>query len=94
MVGIISLMDAILGCPMEAVIARLPLTPQCKDALRGGNSSLGQLLRLAICCERGAWDEISAIAVERGLAEDMVWQRHREACLWSIAVLKQNNRTQ
>jgi EAL and modified HD-GYP domain-containing signal transduction protein len=89
MVGIISLMDAILGCPMEAVIARLPLTPQCKDALRGGNSSLGQLLRLAICCERGAWDEISAIAVERGLAEDMVWQRHREACLWSIAVLTQ-----
>ncbi len=94
MIGIISLMDAILDCPMEVVIARLPLTPECKDALRGGNNSLGKLLRLAICCERGAWDEISALAVERGLAEDTVWERHREACLWSIEVLKQNNRPQ
>jgi EAL and modified HD-GYP domain-containing signal transduction protein len=94
-VGIMSLMDAILDCPMEAVTARLPLAAPCKDALRGSDNSLGKLLRLAICCERGAWHEISAIAAECGLDEDIVWERHREACRWSGAVLKENRgRTQ
>jgi EAL and modified HD-GYP domain-containing signal transduction protein len=94
MVGIMSLMDAILDCSMEAVIARLPLTAQCKDALRGLDNGLGKLLRLSVCCERGAWQEISSIAAERGLPEDMVWERHREACHWSSEVLKENSRRQ
>lgn len=92
MVGIMSLMDAILDCPMEGVVARLPLTPLCKDALRGEENSLGKLLRLAICCERGAWEEISAIAGERELPEDTVWELHREACRWSSAILRENSK--
>ncbi len=74
MVGIMSLMDAILDCPMEVVIAQLPLSTECKEALLGADNSLGKLLRLAICCERGAWEEISSIAAESGLAEEMVWK--------------------
>ena len=73
MVGIMSLMDAILDCPMEVVTSQLPLTAECKEALRGGDNGLGKLLRLAICCERGAWEEISGIAAERGLPEDTIW---------------------
>ena len=92
MVGIMSLMDAILDCPMEAVITRLPLTSECKDALRGKDNALGKLLRLAICCERGEWEEITAISSERGLPEDAVWEGHREACRWSAEVLKKNSR--
>jgi EAL and modified HD-GYP domain-containing signal transduction protein len=92
MVGIMSLMDAILDCPMEAVIARLPLTEQCKDALRGRGNSLGKLLRLSICCERGEWEEISAISDERRLSEDTVWENYREACRWSAEVLKESSR--
>lgn len=94
MVGIMSLMDAILDCPMDVVIAQLPLTPQCKDALRGGDDSLGKLLRLAICCERGEWKEISAISGERELPEDTVWKLYREACRWSSEILKENSRQQ
>jgi EAL and modified HD-GYP domain-containing signal transduction protein len=94
MVGIMSLMDAILDCAMEAVIARLPLSAECKDALLCKDNALGKLLRLEICCERGAWDEISAIAEERGLPEDTVWDLHREAGLWSSRILKENNRQQ
>ncbi len=94
MVGIMSLMDAILDCPMEAVISQLPLTTRCKDALRGGNNSLGQLLRLAICCERGEWNGISAIASERELPEEKVWEFYREAERWSSEILKENSRQQ
>lgn len=94
MVGIMSLMDAILDCPMEAVIAQLPLTTQCKDALRGGNDSLGKLLRLAICCEQGVWQEIADIAGERKFPEEMLWELYREACRWSSEILKENSRKQ
>lgn len=93
-VGIMSLMDAILDRPMEVVIAQLPLTQQCKEALRCADNSFGKLLRLAICCERGAWEEIGANAVERNLAEDVVWDHYREACHWSGTVLQENKTTQ
>ena len=93
-VGILSLMDALLDRPMEMVISQLPLGPECKDALLGGANSLGELLRLAICCERGDWNEISSIICERGLSEDAVFQSHQEACLWSSEILRENHRKQ
>ncbi len=94
MMGLMSLMDAILDCRMEVVIAQLPLIPQCKDALLGGDNSLGKLLRIAICCERGAWEEISAIADEHELPEEKIWEIHREACCWSSEILKENTSRQ
>ena len=90
MVGIMSLMDAILDCPMGVVISQLPLTAECKDALGGGQNALGKLLHLAICCERGAWDKISTLAIELGLTEEVVLDLHLEACLWSRQILHEN----
>lgn len=91
MVGVVSLMDAILDRPMDTVIAQLPLTNACKDALRGGRDPLGRLLQLAIGCERGAWEKISASAVELKLPEEAIWDAFRDACLWSAEILHENN---
>jgi EAL and modified HD-GYP domain-containing signal transduction protein len=76
---------------MDVVIAQLPLTQKCKEALRGADNSLGKLLRLAISCERGAWEEISFNAAERGLPEDAIWDIYREACHWSGKILQENS---
>ncbi len=94
MVGIMSLMDAILDCPMEVVIARLPLTQQCKDALRGGDNSLGQIVAAGHLLRARRWQEIAAIAGERRFPEEMVWELYREACRWSSEILKENSRRQ
>jgi c-di-GMP-related signal transduction protein len=94
MVGIVSLMDALLDRSMEVVISQLPLTAECKDALRGGSDALGKLLQLAIHCEHGAWQEISKIAIECGLPEDKIWDAYREACRWSSDILRENNEKQ
>ena len=91
MVGIMSLMDALLDRPMELVLSQLPLTVECKDALRGGNHALGKLLQLAIHCEHGEWQKISNIATERGLPEDKIWDTYREACRWSSGILREND---
>jgi c-di-GMP-related signal transduction protein len=88
MVGIMSLMDAILDRPMEIVLSQLPLTPECKHALRGVDNPLGKVLQLAVCCERGAWNEIARIARSRALSQHSIWEAHREACQWSIETLR------
>jgi c-di-GMP-related signal transduction protein len=94
MAGIMSLIDAILDRPMDAVLSQLPLSAECKNALRGEGNGLGNLLRLAICCERGAWEEVSGIAASRGIPEQTVWDIHREACGWTNEVLQENRAVQ
>jgi EAL and modified HD-GYP domain-containing signal transduction protein len=94
MVGILSLMDALLDRPMGVVISQLPLSSDCKDALRGGDNSLGKLLRLAVCCERGTWEEISSIATERGLSEATILDIHQKARRWSSNILRDNRAPQ
>lgn len=94
MAGIMSLIDAILDRPMELVLSQLPLSAECKGALRGEDNNLGSMLRLAICCERGAWEEVSGIAATRGISEETVWDIHREACGWSSDVLQENRAVQ
>jgi c-di-GMP-related signal transduction protein len=94
MVGIMSPMDAILDRPMEMVISQLPLSAECKAALLGENNSLGKLLQLAICCERGAWQEISNIATQRGFPEAAILEIHQEARRWSSDILQENRALQ
>jgi len=94
MVGLMSLMDAILNCSMEVVTSQLPLSAECKEALHGRNNGLGTLLRLAVCCERGAWQEVSGIAAECGIPEDTIWNVYREARQWSSEILRENALTQ
>lgn len=91
MIGIMSLMDAILDHPMDTVISQLPLSTECKDALRGADNSLGKLLNLAICCERGAWDEVASIAATGRTSEQTIWDIYREACHWSYEILEENH---
>jgi EAL and modified HD-GYP domain-containing signal transduction protein len=92
MAGIMSLMDAILDRPMHAVIAQLPLTNSCKDALRGGSHALGKLLQLAVACERGAWEDVARGAAELGAPEEAVWEAYRDACGWSAEILRENSK--
>jgi len=91
MVGILSLMDAILDRPMDTLISHLPLTAACKDALRGGGDALGKLLKLSIGCERGTWDEVATETDDLGLRESTVWEAHRDACRWSSEILQDND---
>jgi EAL and modified HD-GYP domain-containing signal transduction protein len=91
MVGVMSLMDAILDRPMDTVISQLPLTSECKDALRGSTTALGRLLQLATSCERGQWEEVASSASQLGLHEDKIWDAFRDACRWSGDILRQNN---
>ncbi len=83
-----SLMDAMLDRPMEVVIPQLQLTAECRNARCGGANGLGKVLRAAVCCERGAWREISAFARTSEIQEVAILDIHRDACRWASEILQ------
>lgn len=60
MVGIMSLMPALMGMPMAEIIAPLGIANEVRDALCEGKGSLGQLLELAAATEYGDPVKITA----------------------------------
>ncbi len=71
--GLFSLVDAILDRPMEEILNGLPLAAEIKDALVGAGNSFKQVLDLVLLYERGNWDEAFASATASlGLEEKTV----------------------
>lgn len=91
-VGIMSLMDAMIDRSREVVISHLPLAPDCGDALGGGANTLGNVLQVAIGCERGTWAVISRFASERGIPEEAILNVHSEACRWASVILQESRK--
>ena len=60
MVGIMSLMPALMGLPIEEIIAPLGLASKVRDALCNGSGILGALLRVAECSESGDLTHLTA----------------------------------
>jgi EAL and modified HD-GYP domain-containing signal transduction protein len=62
LLGMCSLLDAVLQCPMSAVVAELPLDDATKQALCGASNQRRQVLDCVIAYERGAWEECETTA--------------------------------
>jgi len=59
LVGLFSTIDAMMSHPMDKPLKSLPLNNDIKEALTGGQGSLGELLKVVIQYEHGLWDEVS-----------------------------------
>lgn len=86
LVGLLSRMDVLLGMPMPAVLERLPVSGDVRDALIAGTGPHAGVLRLAVAYERGEWGNVDATegmppALEADLsglyADATVWASER-----------------
>ncbi len=59
MVGLLSVIDAILDCPIELVVKDLYLVNEIKDGLINENDPLNIILNLTISYEKGQWEKVS-----------------------------------
>ena len=57
-VGLFSLLDALLNRPMPELLASLPLADGIKEALLCRGGPMGEALRCTENYERGHWEEI------------------------------------
>ena len=87
LVGLLSLLDAMLDQPMSVVIEQVPISPDCRDALTGTKNSLSDTLVLAIACERGDWDALPQLCDALNCSESQAFQRVVEAQGWACDLL-------
>lgn len=64
LMGLFSLLPAMLDMPMDQVVGQLPLSPPVREALLGNESACSAWLALAKGFERGEWEAVD-LALER-----------------------------
>jgi c-di-GMP-related signal transduction protein len=86
LMGLLSVMDAILDQPLDSILAELPVRVEIKDALQARKGLYWQLLELAIAHERADWEKVSVLVSETGMKEDQVSALYVSAVDWSTAL--------
>jgi c-di-GMP phosphodiesterase len=81
--GQLSLLDAMLETPMEAIVKSLPLRPEAKAALLGGKGRVALPLKLIRGFESGAWASCAHTASELGIGEEKLSQLYMESAKWA-----------
>ncbi len=87
-VGILSVIDALMEMPMRDALAQLSLPEAVSDALLLRQGKYAPYLKLAVACEESDQDAIRALAAECGMDAVMVNQRHIDALVWAMDFLE------
>ncbi len=64
-VGLFSALDALMDMPMEELVAALPLATDVNAALLGREGELGKLLTTVLHYERGEWQQLDCLGLDR-----------------------------
>jgi c-di-GMP-related signal transduction protein len=86
LMGLISLMDAILEIPMTKILEHVALDQDSKAALLGQVSPLRPFYRLMLAQESGEWQEAAELARQLNLKEAEVAESYWEAVQWARQV--------
>lgn len=87
LMGLLSLMDAILEAPMNVVLEELPLDSDTKAQLMcgktGSKTSLSPIYDLMVARETGDWGRVTKLGKELGLSLCFVSEMYNEAMRWA-----------
>jgi EAL and modified HD-GYP domain-containing signal transduction protein len=84
--GLFSLLDALLGVPMDKALHGLTLAPEVSAALTAEAGPLGELVALAVACERGDWMELGRRQGLLGLGPDAIPTAWRDAIRFAAEI--------
>lgn len=82
-VGMFSLLDAILETPMESVLERLSMPVAVSDALLTRQGIYGPFLALTEACEEGDVGKIEGLAASLQLEPEKINRAHLAALAWA-----------
>lgn len=83
LLGLCSLLDAVLQIPMPALLDSLPLPPEVLAALRGDDTADRRLLECVIAHEQAAWTRAASLAAVAGIDPESVAVAYQEALQWA-----------
>ncbi|MDX2185032.1 MAG: HDOD domain-containing protein [Gemmatimonadaceae bacterium] len=87
LVGLFSMLDALLQMPMAEAIEPLDLAPEVRSALESGTGPHAALLKLAESFERGNWSDVDLRCEALGLERDTLLAGYTEAEHWAFEQL-------
>ncbi|MFZ0303140.1 MAG: HDOD domain-containing protein [Terracidiphilus sp.] len=87
LLGLLSLLPAMLRVPMQQLTPALPLREEICVALMGAAVPERMLLEWLICHEHGQWDDCDKVVDENGLDQLKLLHRYAEAVVWAEAAL-------
>jgi EAL and modified HD-GYP domain-containing signal transduction protein len=82
-VGVFSLLDTMLGMPLEAALQTVALPPQVSDALLHRKGPLAPFLDLTIACESADDAAFASASNALGLSSNHVNWAHLQALAWA-----------
>ncbi|HMD17701.1 MAG TPA: HDOD domain-containing protein [Terriglobales bacterium] len=83
LMGLLSIMDAILEVSMDVLLKQLPVEHETKAALLGQASSLRPLYQLMLAQESGEWSQSSTLAKQLKLSDEEVATTWWQALQWA-----------
>lgn len=83
LVGLLSLMDAILEVSMGVVLEGIALDDESRAVLMGQPSILSGVYRLMLAQEAGDWKTVTSTNAELHLADSFVAESHWQAMQWA-----------
>jgi c-di-GMP-related signal transduction protein len=83
LMGLLSLMDAILEMPMGVILEGIGLDHETRAVLLGQKSQLDPAYQLMICQELADWARLSELCSQLTLAESHVTECHWKAMQWA-----------
>lgn len=90
MLGLFSLLDAMLDMDMKAVVEHLPVEEAIKNALCGQHNRYSAWLAMARAIESSNWDDVGARAKELHLLPGTVAVSYQHAFSWADAFFATN----
>jgi len=90
LVGLLSLMDAILGIPMPLVLSGISLDRETSAVLLGEKSALSPVYDLMLAQENGQWDRVSQLSGQLHLQGSFVAECHWKAMQWARSMTSGN----
>lgn len=89
-VGLFSVLDALLDCPMDELLKDLPLARAVTDALLDYSSGeLGSTLQLVESYEQGVWDVVEEVEAESDLTDSQLREAYIDAIVWADLQMQQ-----
>jgi c-di-GMP-related signal transduction protein len=82
MMGLFSLIDVLMKCPMEEAIGVLPLSSEAQDALLDKANRFKKVLDLTRMFERGQWYAADQLIWSLGLSSDRIQSLYLDAVQW------------
>jgi len=87
MLGLMSLLDAMLQTSMESITKTLPLRAEAKAALLGSTEPVALPLRLIRSFESGSWASCEGAISAFGISEETLAQLYMDSLKWAKETL-------